>query len=258
MSTNAGHLLLVEQDILSKNNHLARHNQAYFDEKKILALNVMSSPGSGKTTLLAKTIADLGEHYKVVMLFVTEGENKPLKYPHMLIRRDRGYVPSPIQLPYAIPPTLALGGHLKNTFCIPRGDEAFVSSQMGHLNHKATIDDFHASMTHWLRFLNVKPACIAHDQHPDFYTTRCAEGLGLPGFPVQHHHAHLDAVSALLGVCTVSQYEGQAAMQLESLVTGPGCIPNDAGISLGQAWVAGNQFFTSRCGNLAQKDLRFV
>lgn len=52
-------LIHVEQDILAKNNQFAQQNQHYFAEKKILSLNIMSSPGSGKTTLLAKTIRDL-------------------------------------------------------------------------------------------------------------------------------------------------------------------------------------------------------
>lgn len=152
-------LLQIEQDVLSKNNHLASHNRDHFDEQHILALNLVSSPGSGKTTLLTTTLQrlaglvpcaviegdqqtthdaeriratgvpaiqvntgkgchldaqmvhdaahrlglnhdsllfienvgnlvcpasfDLGERHKVAVLSVTEGEDKPLKYPHM-------------------------------------------------------------------------------------------------------------------------------------------------------------------------------
>lgn len=121
--------------------------------------------------------------------------NKP-----MLIRRSRGFVPTPIQLPYTIPPTLAVGGHLKNTFSITRGNEAFVSQHIGSLNNKATIDFFHESLTHLLNFLDVKPERIAHDMHPDFYTTRFAQHYGVPAFAIQHHHAHLAAVAAEHGI----------------------------------------------------------
>ncbi|NWF66304.1 MAG: hydrogenase nickel incorporation protein HypB [Campylobacterales bacterium] len=38
--------------ILEKNDHEASHNREHFNSKKILAINLMSSPGSGKTTLL--------------------------------------------------------------------------------------------------------------------------------------------------------------------------------------------------------------
>lgn len=152
-------LVQIEQDVLSKNNHLAAHNREHFSEQHILVLNLVSSPGSGKTTLLTATLQqlagklpcaviegdqqtsndaeriratgvpaiqvntgkgchldaqmvhdaahrlelqdhsllfienvgnlvcpasfDLGEKHKVAVLSVTEGEDKPLKYPHM-------------------------------------------------------------------------------------------------------------------------------------------------------------------------------
>ncbi len=114
----------------------------------------------------------------------------------LFVRRSRGFVPSPIQLPHAVPTTLAVGGHLKNTFCITRGNEAFVSQHIGSLTNKATIDFFHESLTHLLKFLNVQPERIAHDLHPDFYTTQFAQSQGLPSFAIQHHHAHLASVIA--------------------------------------------------------------
>ena len=157
-------MVQIEQDILSKNNAYASANRAWFDERGIFALNLVSSPGSGKTTLLVKTIEllkaevaisvvegdqqtsndaeriratgvaalqintgkgchldghmvghamqrmkpadeslflienvgnlvcpaafDLGEHHKVAILSVTEGEDKPLKYPDMFRAAD--------------------------------------------------------------------------------------------------------------------------------------------------------------------------
>ena len=157
-------MVQIEQDILSKNNTYAAANRAWFDERGIFVLNLVSSPGSGKTTLLCKTIEllkdkvainvvegdqqtandaeriratgvpalqintgkgchldghmvghamqrlqpkdgslflienvgnlvcpaafDLGEHHKVAILSVTEGEDKPLKYPDMFAAAD--------------------------------------------------------------------------------------------------------------------------------------------------------------------------
>lgn len=114
----------------------------------------------------------------------------------VFIRRARSFVPSAIKLPHAIPETLALGGHLKNTFCVTRDNEAFVSQHIGSLNNKSTIDYFHESLDYFLKFLDIKPKRIAHDCHPDFYTTRFAQGYGIPVYAVQHHHAHLAAVLA--------------------------------------------------------------
>jgi len=152
-------MVQIEQDILGKNNQYAQANRRWLAERKILALNLVSSPGSGKTTLLTRTVTDLnsqldmaviegdqqtsndaeriratgvpaiqintgkgchldarmvghaleslpltsesvlfienvgnlvcpagfdlGEAHKVVILSVTEGEDKPLKYPDM-------------------------------------------------------------------------------------------------------------------------------------------------------------------------------
>ncbi|WP_272679612.1 hydrogenase nickel incorporation protein HypB [Providencia sp. PROV032] len=157
-------MLQIEMDVLDKNNHLAEHNRNDFNQKNILALNLVSSPGSGKTTLLTETLLrlrdkincaviegdqqttndaqriretgvpaiqvntgkgchldaqmvhdatarleladnsllfienvgnlvcpasfDLGERHKVAVLSVTEGEDKPLKYPHMFAAAD--------------------------------------------------------------------------------------------------------------------------------------------------------------------------
>jgi hydrogenase nickel incorporation protein HypB len=157
-------MVQIEQDILTKNDAYAAANRKWFDERGILALNLVSSPGSGKTTLLVRTIEllagrvpvavvegdqqtsndaeriratgvpaiqintgkgchldghmvghaierlqpvdaslflienvgnlvcpaafALGEHHKVAILSVTEGEDKPLKYPDMFAAAD--------------------------------------------------------------------------------------------------------------------------------------------------------------------------
>lgn len=117
--------------------------------------------------------------------------NKP-----RFIRRARGFVPDPIDLGREMAPVLALGGHLKNTFCIIRGREAFVSQHIGGMTNPATIKFYYESLKHWLAFLNVSPERVAHDLHPDFYTTQIASEFGVPTYGVQHHHAHCAAVMA--------------------------------------------------------------
>ncbi|WAL69306.1 hydrogenase nickel incorporation protein HypB [Amycolatopsis cynarae] len=156
--------VLLEQDVLAKNDLFARRNRSWLHEQDVLAVNLMSAPGAGKTTLLERTVRtlaaegpvcvvegdqetrldadrvrsagapvvqvntgagchldaamlrraldtldppagavlfvenvgnlvcpalfDLGEHYRVVLLSVTEGQDKPLKYPHMFTGAD--------------------------------------------------------------------------------------------------------------------------------------------------------------------------
>jgi hydrogenase maturation protein HypF len=120
------------------------------------------------------------------------------------IRRARGYTPRAIRLPRSGPPVLALGGHLKTTVCVTRGDEAFVSQHVGGLDNPATCAMLIEVTEHLLKILEVQPAAVAHDLHPDFFSTRHAQDLaadwGSTAIPVQHHQAHLAAVVAEHGV----------------------------------------------------------
>jgi len=121
-----------------------------------------------------------------------------------LIRRARGYTPRAIRLARAGPPVLALGGYLKNTICVTRGDEAFVSQHIGGLDNPATCTMLMEVAQHLLDILQVRPKAVAHDLHPDFFASRhaleLAEQWGVPAIAVQHHHAHIAAVAAEHGV----------------------------------------------------------
>jgi hydrogenase nickel incorporation protein HypB len=168
------HTLELEQAVLSRNDHLAEHNRTWLADRRITAINLMSSPGAGKTTLLERTIAlcdrlvsviegdqetlfdaqriraagaravqvntgagchldarmvqraldelqpepesivfienvgnlvcpalfDLGELTRVVVISVPEGDDKPLKYPHMFAAADLVVVNKTDLLPY--------------------------------------------------------------------------------------------------------------------------------------------------------------
>ncbi|KTD14114.1 hydrogenase nickel incorporation protein HypB [Legionella israelensis] len=169
-------IIVVEEDLLAKNKQYAIKNRAHFQQKNIIALNLMSSPGAGKTTLLGKTFQslkkykrmavivgdqqtdedaaklkecgaqalqintgrvchldahmighaveelsiqdntllfienvgnlvcpasfDLGETHKIVLLSITEGDNKPLKYPDMFRGADLVLITKMDLLPY--------------------------------------------------------------------------------------------------------------------------------------------------------------
>jgi hydrogenase maturation protein HypF len=116
------------------------------------------------------------------------------------IRRARGQTPRAIRLARGGPPVLALGGYLKNTVCVTRGDEAFVSQHVGDLDNRPTCRALEETAAHLLDVLDIEPALLASDLHPDFESTRLAGRLaaerGLPHLRVQHHHAHVAAVMA--------------------------------------------------------------
>jgi hydrogenase maturation protein HypF len=118
----------------------------------------------------------------------------------VFVRRARGYAPRAIRLPVSGPSVLAVGAHLKNTVCVTRGDEAFVSPHVGDLDDAATCQAFRESIERLLGLLEVEPALIAHDLHPDMFSTRIAESIAaeraVPAIAVQHHHAHIASVLA--------------------------------------------------------------
>jgi hydrogenase maturation protein HypF len=123
--------------------------------------------------------------------------------PHsqvQFIRRARGYTPQAITLAHGGPAVLACGPFLKNTICITRGDQAFVSQHIGDLDNAPTRASLDETVERLLDLLQVEPEVVAHDLHPDFHSSRYAaafaQARGLPQIAVQHHHAHVAAVLA--------------------------------------------------------------
>jgi hydrogenase maturation protein HypF len=117
------------------------------------------------------------------------------------IRRSRGYVPEPITLRHPLPPVLACGAGLKNTVCLTRGAEAFVSQHIGDLENLAAYRFLEQTVAHLERILDVQPRIVAHDLHPDYLSTRYALGRnGVRRIAVQHHHAHIVSVMAEHGL----------------------------------------------------------
>jgi hydrogenase maturation protein HypF len=116
------------------------------------------------------------------------------------IRRSRGYTPRAIALAAEGPSVLAVGGYLKNTFCLTRGREAFVSQHIGDLDNAATCGAFDEAVARLTDLLQIRPERVVHDLHPDFYSSRFAVDYAarhkLPALAVQHHHAHIAALAA--------------------------------------------------------------
>ncbi len=128
---------------------------------------------------------------------VFEGQELPL-------RRSRGYAPYPVKLPFNVPPILATGGELKNTFCVARDNYAFLSHHIGDLENFETLKSFEDGVDHFERLFRIRPEVIAYDLHPDYLATRYAldraEKQGIRAIGVQHHHAHIAACMAENGL----------------------------------------------------------
>lgn len=115
---------------------------------------------------------------------------------HTITRRARGYAPRAIRLPFSADSTvLAVGGHLKNTFCLTRKENAFLSQHLGDLDNLDTLNNFNESLETYIGLFSAKPSVIAHDLHPDYLSTSLAKELAerfdAELVAVQHHHAHI-------------------------------------------------------------------
>lgn len=129
-----------------------------------------------------------------------------------VVRRARGIAPTPVRLPAPplpgrdslLPPTvLACGPEQKATFCLARGEDAFVSQHLGNLENADSFDAWHEALTRFERLFGLNPQVLACDMHPEYLSSKWARAradeLGLPLTEVQHHHAHIAAVLAEAG-----------------------------------------------------------
>lgn len=117
--------------------------------------------------------------------------------PTMTLHHQRLPQPAPARV-------LACGAFLKNSACLVQGDEVIWSPVHGDLGDPGARESLEFSVTALLRAAGGPIAAVAHDLHPDFHSTQLAQAVaaeqGVPAIPVQHHHAHITAVQAELGL----------------------------------------------------------
>jgi hydrogenase maturation protein HypF len=113
------------------------------------------------------------------------------------IRRSRGYAPLPIDLGRDGPAVLAVGGELKNTFCLTDGPRAYMSGHIGDMATWETLRAFETAVGQ-LSEIRRQPVRLAADLHPGYQTRSWAERQAgeRPLDLVQHHHAHVASLLA--------------------------------------------------------------
>jgi hydrogenase maturation protein HypF len=124
-----------------------------------------------------------------------------------VLRRARGYAPAPIAVAdgfAAAPPVLALGGELKNSFCLLRDGQAIVSQHIGDLADAACHADYLRCLASYRQLFDFAPQIVAVDLHPEYLSRKLglelADNEGVVLAEVQHHHAHIAACLAEHGV----------------------------------------------------------
>jgi hydrogenase maturation protein HypF len=146
-------------------------------------------------------IADLiVTHDRPILVRADDSVAQVLAGTPSVLRRARGFVPEPIELPGDGPSVVALGGHLKTSVTVTRGREAFVSQHVGDLDNAETAKFHRETTAHLLSILGVKPERVVCDLHRDYRTTRVAEQMDLPLVRIQHHAAHVAAIAGEHGL----------------------------------------------------------
>ena len=111
--------------------------------------------------------------------------------PYM-IRRSRGYAPLPFMMGNEFKgQVLAVGGELKNAFCIGKNQLFYPSPYIGDMGDVRTVKALKESVKRMEELLETKPQIVACDMHPSYNTRAAAEEMGLPVFLLQHHYAHI-------------------------------------------------------------------
>ena len=124
-----------------------------------------------------------------------------------VLRRSRGYAPTPVWLPTGFehaPSILAMGGELKNTFCLLKNGQAILSHHIGDLEDASTYADYQRAISHYQGLFEHTPEMIAVDRHPEYLSSKLgreqANSKHLPIVELQHHHAHLATCLAENGI----------------------------------------------------------
>jgi len=164
--------------------------------------NVSEEPIAYKDDDALQRLGKIAEYFLVhdreIHMRCDDSVARTIGKQEFLIRRSRGYAPRPIAV--AVPfvqPVLACGAHLKNTFCLGKERHAFMSHHIGDLENYETWDSFVKGIEHFKNLFTIEPAVIAHDLHPDYFSTKYAVSINaLTKVAVQHHHAHIASCMA--------------------------------------------------------------
>lgn len=129
-------------------------------------------------------------HNRDIHIPIDDSVSRVILGEERLIRRARGYAPTPIKLE-GIKETLAFGSHLKNTFSISKENYIFLSQHIGDLENTETYEHFEKGVNHFKKIYNITPKIQAYDMHPNYLVSKFIKKENVKKVFVQHHHAHI-------------------------------------------------------------------
>ena len=113
-----------------------------------------------------------------------------------LLRRARGYVPTPILIEQRCKQDIfAAGADMKNTFCFVKQNQLICSEHIGDLEDAEVYHHYIDSIEHLRRLFEVEPKVVVCDLHPAYLSTQYAFSMpDVKIIQVQHHWAHIASV----------------------------------------------------------------
>lgn len=142
-------------------------------------------------------------HDRSIVNRVDDSLTRVMREEPRVMRRARGYAPAPLPLPTGFekaPELIAMGGELKNTFCLIMNGDAIVSQHIGDLENATTNIDYQQNMALYAELFQHTPKYVVVDAHPEYLSTKLgrkkAETDRLPLKIAQHHHAHIASCMA--------------------------------------------------------------
>jgi len=144
-------------------------------------------------------------HNRKILRHVDDSITRIINGREMMMRRARGYAPLPLVMEGLNGTVLAAGPHLKNTIAVNRGSNVFVSQHIGDLENIESINAFKNVVSDLTAFYELKPDRVICDMHPDYLSTRYADGMkekdeNIQVHKVQHHYAHVLSCMAESGL----------------------------------------------------------
>ncbi|MCU0365463.1 MAG: carbamoyltransferase HypF [Ignavibacteriaceae bacterium] len=137
-------------------------------------------------------------HNRPIVRHVDDSIIRVIMNRELIMRRARGYAPLPVMVNEKFDllkekTILAVGGHLKNTVALKKGNNIFISQHIGDLSTEGSNKTFKKVIGDFKLLYNAEPDEIISDLHPEYISTKYAMHLSEKIEQVQHHFAHVAA-----------------------------------------------------------------
>jgi hydrogenase maturation protein HypF len=185
------------------------HHLLFAEGLEVLVMtsaNLSDEPLICKNEVALERLGDVADaflmHDREIYRQVDDSIVHPVAHEPALLRRARGYAPTPILMPEPSPQeVLATGADLKNTFCFVKQNQLILSEHIGDLEDAEVYHHYLGSIRHLAGLFEVEPKVVACDLHPGYFSTQYAKSLpDVRVIQVQHHWAHIASVLAEHGL----------------------------------------------------------